>query len=248
MIYFITGGSRGIGANLVEQVLEAGHEVAFTYVKSKESAEKIVASANERHPKSRCRCYQLDVRQREQVDEVLDRVADDFDTIDVVVNNAGISRDSLMMSMSDEEWDEVIATNLTGTFYVCRAVIPTLIANRYGRIINISSMVAEGATGQANYAAAKSGLHGLTKSIAKEYGRKRITANVVVPGFFETDMTRANMPEQIRGFWKTYAPVHKGRTGELSELSAVIMFLASKGAAFVNGQEIRVTAGLDWSP
>jgi len=248
MIYFITGGSRGIGANLVEQVLAAGHHVAFTYVKSAERAQQIVEQAKERYPDAQCRCYQLDVRQREQVDGVLDQVADDFDTIDVVVNNAGISRDSLMMAMSDEEWDEVIATNLTGAFYVCRAALPTLIANRYGRIINISSVVAEGATGQANYAAAKAGLHGLTKSIAKEYGRKRLTANVVVPGFFETDMTRANMPDQIRGFWKTYAPVHKGRTGELEELSAVIMFLASKEAGFINGQEIRVTAGLDWNP
>jgi NAD(P)-dependent dehydrogenase (short-subunit alcohol dehydrogenase family) len=248
MIYYITGGSRGIGANLVKRVVEAGDDVAFTYVQAADQAEKVVAEAKALREDANVRCYQLDLRDPKQIESVHDQVVDDFETFDVVVNNAGISRDSLLMAMSDEEWDEVIAANLTGPFHVCRAALPTLIANRYGRIINISSVVAEGATGQANYAASKAGLHGLTKSIAKEYGRKRITANVVVPGFFETDMTRENMPEAIRGFWKQYAPVPKGRGGELDELASVIMFLASKGASFVNGQEIRVTGGLDWNP
>ncbi|MBW2459342.1 MAG: SDR family oxidoreductase [Deltaproteobacteria bacterium] len=248
MIYFITGGSRGIGANLVKRAVEAGHDVAFTYVHAANKAEAVVAEAKKLRPDASCRCYELDLSNREQIESVIDQVVDEFDTIDVVVNNAGMSRDSLLMAMTDEEWDDVIAANLTGPFLVCRAVLPTLIANRYGRIINISSVSAEGATGQANYAASKAGLHGLTKSIAKEYGRKRITANVVLPGFFETDMTREHMPEEIRGFWKKYAPVPKGRGGELDELAAVIMFLASEAAAFVNGQEIRVTGGLDWNP
>ncbi|RLB65944.1 MAG: 3-ketoacyl-ACP reductase [Deltaproteobacteria bacterium] len=248
MIYFITGGSRGIGANLVKRAVEAGHDVAFTYATAADQAKEVVAQAKALRPEANCRCYQLELRSREQIESVVDQAADDFDTIDVVVNNAGINRDSLLMAMTDEEWDEVIATNLTGPFMVCRAALPVLIANRYGRIINISSVVAEGATGQTNYAASKAGLHGLTKSIAKEYGRKRITANVVVPGFFETDMTREHMPEEIRSFWKQYAPMPKGRGGELDELAAVIMFLASKEAAFVNGQELRVTGGLDWNP
>jgi len=248
MIFFITGGSRGIGANIVEQAVLAGHDVAFTYLQNEDKAHAVAAKAKELRAGVRCRCYQLDVRSREQVESVIDQAADDFDTIDVVVNNAGINRDSLLMSMTDEEWDDVLATNLTGAFYVCRAALPTLIANRYGRIINISSVVADGGTGQANYAASKAGLHGLTKAIAKEYGRKRITANVIVPGLFETDMTRDGVPEQIREFWGTYVPIHKGRAGELSELSAVVLFLASAEAAFINAQVIRVTAGLDWNP
>ena len=150
--------------------------------------------------------------------------------------------------MSDEEWDDVLATNLTGPFLVSRQVLPSMMSARFGRIINISSLVYRGGSGQANYAATKAGLHGLTGTIAKEYGRKGITANVVVPGYFETDMTRESLPEHMRAFWKQYAPVPKGRTGELSELSAVINFLATREAAFVNGQVINVTGGLDWGP
>jgi NAD(P)-dependent dehydrogenase (short-subunit alcohol dehydrogenase family) len=142
----------------------------------------------------------------------------------------------------------VIATNLTGPFFVCRQVLPTMMKQRFGRIINISSLSQGGAAGQANYAAAKAGLHGLTLTIAKEYGRKGITANVVMPGFFETDMTRESLPEHMRQFWRSYCPVPKGRSGELPELSAVIGFLASKDAAFVNAQVIHVTGGLDWGP
>ena len=248
MIYFITGGSRGIGANLVEAAIKAGHDVGFTYVHNEAKAHEVAKRAAELREGAVCRYYQLDVRDRPKVDEIVDQVADDFETIDVVVNNAGITRDGLMMSMSDEEWDEVIDTNLTGPFNVCRAALPTLIANRYGRIINISSVVAGGATGQANYSASKAGLHGLTQSLAKEYGRKRITSNVVMPGFFETDMTKEHMPEEIRTFYKQYAPITKGRAGELDELSSVVLFLGSPAASFINGSIIRVTAGLDWTP
>jgi NAD(P)-dependent dehydrogenase (short-subunit alcohol dehydrogenase family) len=196
----------------------------------------------------RVKAYRLDVRESQQVDAVVDQVVEDFDTIDVLVNNAGVTHDNLVAQMSNEEWDEVIATNLTGPFYMCRAVLTTMLAARFGRIINISSVVIGGATGQANYCAAKSGLHGLTKALAKEYGRKGITANVVVPGFFETEMTVDTMPQGLRDFWKTYSLVPKGRGGELAELNACIMFLASKEASFINGQELRVTAGLDWTP
>jgi NAD(P)-dependent dehydrogenase (short-subunit alcohol dehydrogenase family) len=248
MNFFITGGSRGIGADLVTRAAAAGHNVAFTYRARGDQAEAVIKRASDLNPEVTIRSYQLDVRNREQVDEVVDRAVDDFDGLEVIVNNAGISQDALLVSMSDEEWDNVIGTNLTGPFNVCRAVIPTMLGNRFGRIINISSVVAGGATGQANYAASKAGLHGLTKTIAKEYGRKGITANVVVPGFFETDMTKDTMPEVIRGFWTQYALAPKGRTGELSELSAIILFLASPESAFINGQEIRATAGLDWTP
>lgn len=248
MIYLVTGGSRGIGANLVEEAVKAGHDVAFTFRVDEAAAREVATRAAGLREGARVKYYQLDVRDRAQVDAVVDRVVDDFDTLDVLVANAGVSRDSLLMSMSDEEWDEVIATNLTGTFYLCRAAIPTMLASRFGRIVGISSLVAGGATGQANYAASKAGMHGLMRSIAKEYGRKRITANVVAPGFFDTDMTREGMPEKIREFWKQQAPIDSGRVGELCELSAAVLFLASPAASFINGQVINVTAGLDWSP
>lgn len=248
MIYFITGGSRGIGANLVEEAVKAGHDVAFTYNTNEDMARQVVDKAKSLRDGANVRCYRLDVTNPDDVENIVDTVADDFETIDVAVNNAGITADNVLVSMSDEEWDNVIKTNLTGPFYVSRQVIPLMLANRYGRIINISSLVASGGSGQANYAASKAGLHGLTQSIAKEYGRKGITANAVCPGYFETDMTKEALPEEVRKFWSQYAKVPKGRTGHLNEISAVVNFLASEGASFVNGQIINITAALDWAP
>jgi NAD(P)-dependent dehydrogenase (short-subunit alcohol dehydrogenase family) len=248
MFYFITGGSRGIGANLVLEAVRRGHDVAFTFVRNEELAQQVANEARAINADVRLRIDQLDVRDSGEVETVVERVVDDFGGIDVLINNAGIARDNLLVSMSDEEWLDVLATNLNGPFFVCRQVLPTMMGQRFGRIINISSLVHGGASGQANYSASKAGLNGLTQTIAKEYGRKGITANTVVPGFFETDMTLEAMPEQIRAFWQQYCPVPKGRVGQLQELSAVVHFLASKEAAFVNGQAINVTAGLDWSP
>ena len=248
MIYFLTGGSRGIGANIVAEAVRAGHDVAFTYVTNEGKAKEIAESASALREGAKVRFYRLDVRNSAEVESVIDTVLDDFDTIDVCINNAGINRDNVLASMTDEEWSDVIATNLTGAFYVCRQVLPTMMSARFGRIINISSLVCTGGSGQANYSASKAGLNGLTQTIAKEYGRKGITANVVVPGFFETDMTIESLPQHMRDFWRNYCPVPKGRVGELFELSAFINFLASKEAAFINGQVINVTGGLDWGP
>ncbi|MBW2735217.1 MAG: SDR family oxidoreductase [Deltaproteobacteria bacterium] len=248
MIYFITGGSRGIGANLVAEAVKAGHDVAFTYNSNEAMAREVVDSSAALREGAIVRCYRLDVCDSAQVESVVDAVVEDFDTIDVVVNNAGITKDNVLVSMEDDEWADVIATNLTGPFYVCRQVLPIMLSARFGRIINISSLVASGGSGQANYAASKAGLHGLTRTISKEYGRRGITANVVCPGYFETDMTKDALPEPVRKFWNTYAKVPKGRTGKLEEIATVVNFLASEGASFVNGQVINVTAGLDWAP
>lgn len=248
MIYFVTGGSRGIGADLVQSAVRLGHDVAFSYVSNEDSARKVAEQAAALRDGAKVRFYRLDVKDSSEVESVIDRVLEDFETIDVCVNNAGINRDNLLVSMSDDEWDEVIRTNLTGTFYVCRQVLPTMMSARYGRIINISSLVYTGGSGQANYSASKAGLQGLTQTIAKEYGKKGITANVVVPGFFETDMTRESLPQHMRDFWRNYCPVPKGRVGELNELSAVVNFLATREAAFINGQLLNVTGGLDWGP
>ncbi len=247
MIYFVTGGSRGIGEAVVIEAAIQGHDVAFTYCTNEMAAKETIARAKAEAPSARCQAYQLDVRDSAQVETVCDQVADDFETVDVVVNNAGYSRPNVIPFMTDQEWNDVISTNLTGAFYVCRQMIPILMSNKYGRIIMLSSLVAEGSTGQANYAAAKAGLHGLSKTIAKEYGKKNITANVVALGFFDTDMTREQMPEDLIAFWKQFCPRPKGRMGHLSEVTRTICYLASEDAGFINGDVIRLTGGLDWA-
>ncbi|MBN9161511.1 MAG: SDR family oxidoreductase [Myxococcales bacterium] len=192
------------------------------------------------------RAYALDVRDSKRVDEVGERVLADFDTVDVVVCNAGVNQNGLAVSMSDEDWKLAIDTNLSGAFYVSRHFLPTFLANGRGRFIHISSIAQTGLSGQVNYGASKAGLIGLSGGLAKEYGKKGITSNVVVPGFFETDMTRETMSQKHKDFWNTFCPV--GRMGELEEMSSTVLFLASDGASFINGQTLHVTGGLDWSP
>ena len=245
MYWFVTGGSRGIGAGIVLEAIEQGHDVAFTYVRNADAAEATIAKAKEIRPDCQIKAYQLQVADGAQIEKVADQVLEDFETIHVVVNSAGVNRDNLVVSMADEEWDEVIATNLTGPFKIIRQFLPTLMANRFGRIINISSIQNNGGTGQANYSASKAGLHGLTKTLSKEYGRRGITSNVVVPGFFDTDMTRETMPDIAKQYWKQNCPVPKGRMGEISELAKTVAFLASEGAAFINGEVVNVTGGLN---
>src|SRR5262245_26581421 len=246
MIFFVTGGSRGIGETVVLEAVRQGHDVGFTYLNNEKRATQVIDAARQLSPNSRCRAYQLDVRNSAAVEEVGDRFLDDFDSIDVVVANAGINKNNLVASMSDEEWDDVLRTNLTGAFYVCRQFLPEMLAKGLGRIILMSSLGYSGVSGQANYCASKAGLHGLCSSMAKEYGRKGITTNVVVPGFFDTDMTRVGMSQSNKDFWVQFCPV--GRMGELHEVAHAVMFLASKDASFINGQTIPVTGGLDWAP
>jgi NAD(P)-dependent dehydrogenase (short-subunit alcohol dehydrogenase family) len=192
------------------------------------------------------RAYQLDVRRSADVERVGDRVLEDFETIDVVVANAGINENNLVVSMSDDEWTRVLETNLSGPFYVVRHFLPTFLANRLGRIVLIGSLGATGVSGQANYCASKAGLLGLSATLAKEYGKKGITSNVISPGFFETDMTRDGMSDANRAFWMQYCPL--GRLGELPEIAELVAFLVSPGGAYINGQEIRVNGGLGWAP
>ena len=246
MIFFVTGGSRGIGEAIVLEAIGQGHDVAFTYRSNRDAAEAVVARAKDVAPDRRCIHYQLDVRSSAAVEEVADRVLDDFETVDVVVPNAGIAINGLAANMPDEEWQEVIDTNLTGAFYVCRQFLPTLISNRSGRIILVSSMGRGGVSGQAAYAASKAGLIGLGRTLAKEYGRRGITTNTIVPGFIETDMTVERMSEDNRKFWMQYCPLK--RLGDLSEVSKVVCFLASDGAGFINGHAIDITGGLEWAP
>jgi NAD(P)-dependent dehydrogenase (short-subunit alcohol dehydrogenase family) len=246
MIAFVTGGSRGIGEAIVLEAVRQGHDVAFTYVHQRDRAEGVVAKARSLGPERKVAAYALDVRDSAAVEAIGDQVLDDFGTLDVLVANAGINLNGLVVSTSDADWQAVIDTNLTGTFYVCRQFLTTFLANGFGRIIMLSSLGHSGVSGQASYAASKAGLLGLSATLAKEYGRKGITSNVVLPGFFETDMTRDGMSDANREFWLRYCPL--GRTGAVHEVAGVVLFLASEAAGYVNGQAIAVNGGLDWAP
>lgn len=245
MNLFITGGSRGIGRATVLSALAKGHDVAFTFNDARTDLDALRAEGERIAPGRVCRPYRLDIGRSDQVAEVVDRVLDDFETIDCVVNNAGINSDNLAVHMSDDEWERVIQTNLSGPFFVTRQFLPAFLANRRGRFVHVSSIAKDGLSGQANYAASKAGLLGLSGTIAKEYGRKGITSNVVVPGMFETAMTRETLSGSLKAFWLQHCPMR--RLGELDEVAEVILFLASEAASFVNGQAIAVNGGLDWA-
>ncbi len=227
----------------MSQAVQEEWNVAFTYVQSEESAQAMISEVPE-SLRSRVRAYRLDVRDSDAVDRVSDQVLEDFDAVDAVVCNAGISLNGLAYSFSDEQWKTVIDTNLTGSFYVTRAFLPALISQETGRIVMISSVSAGGATGQAAYAASKAGLVGLALTLAKEYGSKGVSTNTVVPGFFETDMTRETMSPELREYATTYYPLR--RLGKLDEVAKVVLFLIGDGGGYINGDTIRVTGGMDW--
>lgn len=243
---FVSGGSRGIGKALVVEASRQGWNVAFTYARDEVAAASVVALVRDVAPQAVVKHFRLDVRDSEAVDAVAAAVTTELGGIDAVVANAGVSINGLAYSVTDEDWDEVLSTNLSGAFYVCRAFLPDLVAKRSGRILLVSSVTAEGASGQVAYAASKGGLIGLGKALAKEYGPKGVTTNIVVPGYFETDMTRETMSSNLSEFAIQYCPLR--RLGGLEELAHTMCFLLSNGAGFINGAEIRVTGGLDWAP
>lgn len=241
---FVSGGSRGLGAGLVVSAARAGYDVAFTYRSSREAAESVVRRATEAAPQSRTIAYELDVRDPDAVEHIGDRVLDDLDQVDVVVANAGVTRVGLAFSTSDDDWREVIDTNLTGAFWVTRQFLPSMLARRFGRLLFMSSAAAAGMSGDVAYCASKAGLIGLAKAMAKEYGRKGITSNALVLGLFETEMTERGLSASNREFYDTYCPV--GRPGRIDELAAAVLHYAGEAGAFVTGQAIHLTGGLDW--
>jgi NAD(P)-dependent dehydrogenase (short-subunit alcohol dehydrogenase family) len=245
MMYFVTGGSRGIGAGIVLEAAAQGHDVGFTYLKNAGLAHGVVKKAQVKNPNGRFRAERLDVSKPNDVEAVADRVLDHFGNVDVVVCNAGVNFNNLLVSMSDEEWRTVIDTNLGGAFYVCRQFLPSFLANKFGRFVIVSSLGALGISGQASYCASKAGLLGLSSTIAKEYGSRGITSNVVSPGYVETDMIRDVSAANLE-FWLSHCPL--GRVATVEEVAKVVTFLASPGASFVNGQEIRISGGLDSVP
>jgi NAD(P)-dependent dehydrogenase (short-subunit alcohol dehydrogenase family) len=243
-VLFITGGSRGIGAGVVLEAARHGYDVAFTYRERADAAEQVLASVRAAAPQARCAAYQLDVRDSDAVERVGDQVLDAFDTVHVVVVNAAITHAGLAISTADEEWRAVIDTNLTGAFFVARQFLPALLANGFGRFIFMSSIAARGMSGDVAYSASKAGMLGLSGALAKEYGRKNITSNALLMSMFETEMTRKELSAKNREFYEAHCP--SGRIGQVNDVASAVLFLASDGASFVNGQELGVNGGLDW--
>ncbi|OHD53395.1 MAG: hypothetical protein A2014_10190 [Spirochaetes bacterium GWF1_49_6] len=243
---FVTGGSRGIGRAIVLKYIKEGWGCAFTYVGNEDAANETIKLAREINPKAEVRAYKLDVKSSSQIEDVVEKAINDFGDIRAVVNNAAVVRNNAAALMSNEEWDEVIAADLSGPFYVIRTFLMHFISNRDGRIINISSLAQDGCSGQANYSAAKAGLIGLTKTLSKEYGPKGITSNIVTVGYVETDMTKDHLAKPLHEFWMQYCPLKRVGTGE--DIANTVYFLSSDEASFINGEVIRVSGGLTYAP
>ena len=239
-VALVTGGSRGIGRTIAEALAKDGFEVYLTYVSRPEEAQKVVESIEAAGGKARA--FKLDSGDSEAIagffkEEIKGKVA-----LDVLVNNAGITRDGLMMRMKDDDWDKVIAVNLTGCFVFLKEASKIMGKQRSGRIINITSVVGQmGNAGQANYSAAKAGLIGLTKSAARELAARSITVNAVAPGFIETDMT-AELPEKAVEAMLAQIPLKS--LGQSEDIAAAVSFLAGPGAGYITGQVIGVNGGM----
>ena len=246
MNIFITGGSRGVGEQLVKSFIGQGHNVAFNYNTDSKKANRVIDEALSLtvNGEQKCQAWQLDVGNAEQVENVCEAIVEEFNGIDVVINNAAIVRIGMAATLSDEDWHDVLNTNLSGAFYISRFFLNEFLINGGGRFIHISSVAQNGLNGQIAYCASKAGLNGLSSAIAKEYGRKNISSNILCLGFFETDMTKKDMAEDRMRLWEEFCPA--GRMGQLSEVCAAAQFLVSEGAAFINGQTINLTGGMDW--
>ena len=240
-VALITGGSRGIGEAIVRKFAQQGADLAFTYRSSSEKADQIVAELSEGG--INIKAYQSDASSYTEAEVLIKKVLEDFGKIDVLVNNAGITRDTLMLRMSEEQWDAVINTNLKSVFNLTKHVLRSMLKNRSGSIINMSSVVGVfGNAGQANYAASKAGIFGFTKSIAKEVGSRSIRCNAVAPGFIETDMTEA-LDDKTRESFLASIPMK--RLGQGEEVANVCLFLASDLSTYVSGQTLSVCGGLN---
>lgn len=236
----ITGASRGIGKGIALKFASEGANVAFTFISSEEKAKAL-----EKELESfgvRAKGYKSDASSYGESEMLIANVVEEFGQIDVVVNNAGITKDGLLMRMSEENWDEVINTNLKSVFNITKAVQRQLLKQRFGSIINMGSVVGnEGNAGQSNYAASKAGIIGFSKSIAQELGSRNIRCNVIAPGFIETEMTAALDEEVVKG-WVKDIPL--GRPGSTDDVANAAVFLASDMSAYVSGQVLNVCGGM----
>ena len=239
-VCFVTGGSRGIGRATVLALAEAGADVAFSYVQSGQKAEHLCQAAREKNV--HCQAFASDAASLEETERVIQRVVAEFGPIQVLVNNAGITRDKSFLKMTRDLWDEVMRVNLDGLFNLTHAVLPAMIESGWGRIINVSSVVGQtGNFGQANYAASKGGAIAFTQTLARELARKNITVNAVAPGFIESDMTR-RLPESTLAQVTGMTPV--GRLGKPEEVADCVVFLASPRSGYITGHVLAVNGGM----
>ncbi|MGC9150879.1 MAG: 3-oxoacyl-[acyl-carrier-protein] reductase [Microbacter sp.] len=240
-VALITGAARGIGKAIALRFAEEGAYIAFTDLAYDEVAK---ATENELIALGvKAKMYASNAANFEDTHKVVDEIVKEFGRIDILVNNAGITRDGLMMRMTEQQWDMVINVNLKSAFNFTHAVIPTMVRQKSGSIINMSSVVGvSGNAGQANYSASKAGMIGLAKSVAKEFGSRNIRANAIAPGFIETEMTHALTAEQ-RAKWAEAIPLKRG--GSPDEVAKVSLFLASDLSSYVSGQVIHVCGGMN---
>lgn len=240
-VALVTGAARGIGKAIAMRFAEQGADVAFTDLVINEAAEQTVAELEAMGVKAKG--YASNAASFEESHEVVKQIVEDFGRIDILVNNAGITKDGLMMRMTEAQWDAVIAVNLKSAFNFIHAVLPIMMRQKHGSIINMASVVGvHGNAGQANYAASKAGLIALAKSIAQEVGSRNIRANAIAPGFIETAMTAA-LPEEIRKEWCQKIPLRRG--GKVEDIASVATFLASDMSSYVTGQVIQVDGGMN---
>ena len=235
-IALVTGATRGIGRAVAEELVSKGAFVIGTAT-SEKGAESISAYLGEKG-----RGLVLNVADQASIDAVLEQIKQEFGDIDILVNNAGITRDNLLMRMKDEEWFDILQTNLSSVYHLSKAMLRTMMKKRFGRIINIGSVVGSmGNAGQTNYCAAKAGLIGFSKALAKEVASRGITVNVVAPGFIATDMTDV-LSEELKNNLLTQIPA--GRLGEPKDIAKAVAFLASEDAAYINGTTLHVNGGM----
>ncbi|MDO6476964.1 3-oxoacyl-ACP reductase FabG [Alteromonas sp. 1_MG-2023] len=236
-VALVTGASRGIGKAIAEALSAQGATVVGTA-----TSENGAAAISEYLAASGGKGLALNVTDKTSVETVLKNITDEFGAIDILINNAGITRDNLLMRMKDDEWQDIIETNLSSIFTLSKAVLRGMMKKRYGRIVNVGSVVGSaGNAGQANYAAAKAGVIGFSKSMAREVASRGITINVVAPGFIDTDMTKALTDDQREAIFKD---IPANRLGAPEEIASTVAFLVSDGAAYITGETIHVNGGM----
>jgi 3-oxoacyl-[acyl-carrier protein] reductase len=238
-VTIVTGSTRGIGEAIAVAAAENGSDVALIgrnedlLGKTKERVETLGRKAVS---------YRVDVSRQSEVDDATKKILQDFSRIDFLVNNAGITKDNLLLTMKPEEWDQVLQTNLYGTFYFSKAVLRSMMKQRYGKIVNISSIAGiTGNPGQTNYSASKAGMIGFTKSLAKEMGKRNICVNAIAPGMIETEMTHS-LPEELKKQYLESIPL--GRFGKVEEVAALVVFLLSSASDYITGQVFAIDGGL----
>jgi len=236
----VTGASKGIGRKIAEVFAQQGANVAFTYLSSVEKGQALEQELQAFG--TQVKGYRSDASKFIEAEQLIDSIVADFGTVDIVVNNAGITKDGLLMRMTEENWDDVINVNLKSIFNISKAVSKVMMKNRKGSIINMSSVVGvQGNAGQANYAASKAGIIGFSKSLAKELGSRNIRTNVVAPGFIRTEMTDVLDPKVVAG-WEANIPLK--RAGEAEDVANACLFLASDLSGYINGQVLPVCGGM----